>query len=218
MTLEELRIKAAADIKAAAEKVAEQVEVIGLTAAINRANNPALQTAVAQAAVVASTTNKLKEIETSCEAIIASFPVYNSKTRENRKWTPRREYGLGLHIQALSGILSGVLYSTVVHKQQLLTLLPGISEDLIESTLEAFGQTSYYSANYGMIIPETPANLDRLLNNVQIIEQALEINIDKDKLTPKVMEARFEVARLKAIKDQADEEAALALQAQKVAI
>ena len=218
MTLEELRAKAAADIQTAAAKVAEQVEVISLTAAINRANNPALQTAVANAQIVASTTNRLKEIETSCEAIIASMPVYNSKTRENRKWTPRREYGLGLHIQLLSGILSGIQYSTVTHKQQLLTLLPGISEDLIESTLEAFGSTSYYSVNYNMIIPEIPANLDRLLNNLQIIEQALGINIDKDKLTSSVLATRFEVARLRALKDQADEEASLALQAQKVVI
>lgn len=216
--IEELRIQAAAAVEAAAAAVAEQVEVITLTAAIDRANNTTLQAAAANASISETTTTRLKTIEASCEAIVASMPVYNSKTRENRKWTPRREYGLGLHIQALSGILSGIQYSTATHKAQLLALIPGISEDLIESTLEAFGQTSYYSLNYSTIVPETPADLPKLLNNIQIIEQALSINIDKSKLTPQTIQHKFEIAALKAAKDQADEEASLTLQAQKVVV
>lgn len=225
--IEELRIQAAAAVEAAAAAVAEQVEVITLTAAIDRANNTTLQAAAANASISETTTTRLKTIEASCEAIVASMPVYNSKTRENRKWTPRREYGLGLHIQALSGILSGIQYSTAQHKQQLLALIPGISEDLIESTLEAFGQTSYYSRNYNIIVPEVPANLTKLLTNLDLIESSINksnldpakaISLDLSRLTPQFVEHKFELARLKAAKDQADEEAKITLQAQKVAI
>lgn len=217
-TLDELRAEVAAKVALAKEQAAEMTERIQLTAQLNRATNTALIEAGVRAQLNSEATEKLKVLELACEQTVASMPVMNTKTRENRKWNPRREYGLGNQIQILSGILSGIQYSSAQHKPFLLAQLPGISEDLIESTLEAFGVPSYYSNNYEMVIPEVAADVSKLYQNLGLIEQKLDITIDKSKITAQVFETRFEVARLKAEKDRADAEAALALQKQKVVI
>ena len=127
-TIEELREKAKADIEAARVRIANKIEVITLTAQIERANNPVLCEAIAAADISEMTSNKLKTIEMACEQIITAMPETNRRTRENYKWNPRREYGLGLHVQALTGLLNGVQYSSQKHKPQLLAVL-GLSED-----------------------------------------------------------------------------------------
>lgn len=217
-SLEQLRAEVAAKVAEAKEKASEMVERIQLIAQLDRATNDNLIEAGVKAQLSSDTTNKLKMLEASCEQIVASIPVMNTKTRENRKWQPRREYGLGNQIQILSGILSGIQYSATQHRPFLLANVPGISEDLIESTLEAFGAPAYYSTNYEMVIPAIPADVSKLHQNLSLIEDKLNISIDKSKITAQVFETRFEVARLRAEKDQADAEAALALQKQKIAI
>ena len=217
-TLEELREEVAAKVAAAKVQATELAERIQLTAQLNRATNPALIEAGVRAQLNTDTSSKLLTIDKACEIAIADMPVMNTRTRENRKWQPRREYGLGNHIQILSGILSGIQYSSAQHKPFLLPNLKGVSEDLIESTLEAFGAPAYYSTNYEMIVPEVPANVAKLNENLLLIEDKLEISLDKSKLTQAVFDTRFEIARLRAEKDKADAEAALALQNQKVVI
>lgn len=217
-SLEQLRAEVATKVAEAKEKASEMVERIQLIAQLDRATNTNLIEAGVKAQLSSDTTNKLKMLEASCEQIVASIPVMNTKTRENRKWQPRREYGLGNQIQILSGILSGIQYSATQHRPFLLANVPGISEDLIESTLEAFGAPAYYSTNYEMVIPAIPADVSKLHQNLSLIEDKLNISIDKSKITAQVFETRFEVARLRAEKDQADAEAALALQKQKIAI
>jgi hypothetical protein len=145
------------------------------------------------------------------------MPSYNNKTRENRKWMPSRQYGLGNQITALTGLLSGIQYSATVHKPYLLAAT-GLSEDLIESTLEALGTTAYYSTNYNAIIVGTDYNLATLNNNLQVIESILDITLDKSKINEATLSNRMLVAQLKAERDQAAHEAALALQLQAVAI
>lgn len=217
MNIEQLRIQAKADMEAAKARVAEKVEIIQLTAQIQLANSEAMQNALAATAITEQASDKLKSLEAICEQIIATMPEINRKTRKNFEWSPRREYGLGLHIQALTGLLNGIQYSSHKHKPHLLAAL-GLSEHLIESTLDALGSPSYYSENYSTIIPETPACVETLNNNLLIIEQALGITLDKSKIDETSFKTRFEVARLKAELDQADAMATLALQAQKVAI
>lgn len=217
MTIEQLRQQAAEAVAASQAKVAEAFEISRLTATINRASSETIRQATVKAKLEEAATEKLKQIDLICEQTIASMPVYNSTTRENRKWNPTRTYGLGLQMQYLTGILSGIQYSASAHKPFLVASL-GISEDLIESTLEALGASAYYSKNFNIVVPEQPSDLDRLISNLGIIEQVLDITIDKSKLTEANFKQRNEVARLRAEAALADREAALAMQAQKVEI
>ena len=217
MTIEDLRQQAAQAVADAKARVATQFETIQLQATIARATNPAILAATASVQAAEATSNKLKELEAVCEQTITSMPSYNSKTRENRKWMPSRQYGLGNQITALTGLLSGIQYSATVHKPYLLAAT-GLSEDLIESTLEALGTTAYYSTNYNAIIVGTDYNLATLNNNLQVIESILDITLDKSKINEATLSNRMLVAQLKAERDQAAHEAALALQLQAVAI
>ena len=217
MTIEALRQQAAEAVAAAKARVTEQFEVIQLNATIARATSSAVLTATANIQAAEATSNKLRNLEAICEQTITSMPSYNSKTRENRKWMPTRQYGLGNQITALTGLLSGIQYAASVHKPYLLAST-GLSEDLIESTLEALGATPYYSNNYGCIIEGSSYDLPKLLDNLQVIESILDITLDKSKLTDASLKARVDVAQLKAEKDQAAIEAAHALRQQAIAI
>jgi len=196
MTVEQLKAEVAKAQAEAQKQVSETMERVKLESQLKLATDPSFIRLKAQAQMQQSTTNKLTEIDRVCEEIVSSMPVYNSKTRENRKWRPTRVYGLGKQIELLSGILAGIQYSTLEHKQQMLTYV-GISEDLIEQTLEAFGQPSYYSNNYNIVVEEKPCDIDSLNQCLTLLEDALDITIDR-KPTEAVMRQRFEVARVRA--------------------
>lgn len=204
-TLEELRAQATRAAEEAKAKVAENLERIKLTTIINSANSTALVNAKTNIALIEETTNKLKELDLACEHIVASMPILSAKTRENRKWNPSRQYGMGNHISLLTGLLSGIQYSANEHKQQMLAVT-GLSEDVIEQTLEAFGSTAYYSVNYAEIVPEVTYNLPKLLDLIAIIEDALAVVIDKTLLTDKSMSSRFSLALARAEKAKAEDE------------
>lgn len=205
MTLEELRAQATKAAEEAKAKVAENLERIKLTTIINSANNTALVDAKVKVLLIEETTIKLKELDFACEHIVASMPILSSKTRENRKWNPSKQYGMGNHIALLTGLLSGIQYSANDHKQQMLAVT-GLSEDVIEQTLEAFGSTAYYSVNYSEIVPEVPYNLPKLLDLIAIIEDTLAVVIDKTLLTEKGLSSRFSLALARAEKAEAEDE------------
>ena len=204
-TLEELKIQAKAAAEAAKTKVAENLERIKLTAIITSATNEELLKAKTKIALTEDTSNKLKEIEAVCEQIVASMPILSAKTREVRKWNPSRQYGMGNQIALLTGLLSGIQYSATDHKQQMLAAT-GLSEDLVDQTLTAFGSTAYYSVNYSEIVPAVPYDLLTLLNCLAIIQDVLGVIIDKSFITDAAFKARFDLALVKAEKMKAEDE------------
>lgn len=203
--IKELEAKVAAAKAQAAEKVENQIAVARLNAQLSTATNEHLINAKARQAMTAATTNKLKELELACETIVNEMPIYNQKTRENRKWNPSRQYGLGNQIALLTGLLSGIQYSAMDHRVQMLALTE-LDEDTIEQTLEAFGNTAYYSKNHDLIVDEVEYDFEGIQNAVMLLEEHFEITLDKSKLTDRTLRAKFSVARAKAEADK--EEAA----------
>lgn len=203
MTQKEIKAleeKVAAAKAEAAEKVAATVKVTRLQAQLKVMTDDKLITAKAHQAITAATSDKLREIEIACESIVSEMPIYSAKTRENRKWNPSRQYGMGNQIAALTGILSGIQYSAMDHRVQMLAYT-GLNEDLIEATLEAFGNTAYYSKNHDIVINEVPYSLEGIQNALMLIEEVLDVSLDKSKVTSNVLRSKFEVARLKATAD-----------------
>jgi hypothetical protein len=217
LTIEQLRANAAEAVANAKAAVSEKLEIAQLTATIARANNQSIIDATAQVKASEAVSAKLKEIATVCEQTISSMPVFNKKTRENRKWSPSAEYGLGSHMTELTGLLTGIQYSATAHKPYLLAA-SGLSEDLIESTVEALGSTPYFSPNYGVIVNGLNYNLPKLLTNLAVIESIMDIDLDKSKLTEANLSARMELAQLKAEKALAEYESGQALKEQSIVI
>ncbi len=211
--LEEFRTKLA---KVNAE-TAEKVTIARLDTKLNLLNSPVLAKARVNSAITAVTSDRLKELDASCNVIVQEMPITSAKTREARKWNPSRQFGYGNHMAMITGILSGIQYSTTEHKTQMLAIT-GLNEDTIEATLEAFGSQSFYSKNHNMVIPEQPFNMEALLGNLGLIEEALDISLDISKVTESVMASRFAVALVTADRNLAQAELTAQEQAKTITV
>lgn len=205
---EELKAKLAQINEAAIAAVKENLEIIDLTKQVKvaevklaRQSDPKFIQAKTIAAIAQETSDNIQAIESKCEAIIESMPIFSKKTRENRKWNPSNYYGLGSHIGGIYRILTGILYSTTDHKVQLLSST-GLYEDLIESTILAFGNTAYYSETHKVIVPAIPYNTDTLLSNLTLISDILNINPDMQAVTEANLSKMFKSAEAKAEADE----------------
>ena len=203
MNLTELRAQVQAKKAESQAKVAEMIETKQLQAQLTALTNDKLQEAKANQALTKATSDTLATLMAACENIVKEMPSYNKKTREQRKWSPRREYGLGNQFAELSGLLTGILYSTTDHKVQMLALT-GLDIDTIEAFVAAVGKPAYFNETYNTMQIAEPYNLPKLLDTIALIEDILEVNIDKSKLTEAHMSARFALAQAKA--DQAEAE------------
>ena len=156
-----------------------------------------LGVAMANQAITEQTSTKINNLLVECAGIVTSIPIYSKATRESRKFNPTKVYGFGNQLSNLLSLLSGIQYSATDHKALLLAHT-GLSEDLIEQTLEAFGRPTYYSANYSTIVEEQAYDATKALDCIKLIEAALDVELDKSKLTPSTFRTQFEVARIKA--------------------
>ena len=217
--LQELRAQAAAAIEAAKLKAADAKEELQLKMTIARTND-SIKMAIARttdnairarvrAEISREATDKLNLLNATCEQIVSEMPIYSARTRENRKWNPSRQYGYGNQIATITGLLSGIQYSAIDHKEQMLALT-SLDEDLIEATLAAFGNTSYYNTNYHLVVDEVPFNVPEILANLDLVEEVLGITLDKSAINESTMRAHFTKARLTAEKKMNDVELALA--------
>ena len=200
MNIEAKREAAAKAIESAKALAVETAELARLEATIKLAESGVLSQAYARQ----NASDELNRINTTCEQIVAELPIYSAKTKTDRKWNPSRQYGLGNQMAVVTGLLSGIQYSATEHKLQMLAFT-GLNEDLIEQTLKAFGNTSYYSKNYTEIVPEEPYDVDAILANLALIENALSITIDKSDITEAKMAARFKRAAIVAEKNMNDD-------------
>lgn len=155
--------------------------------------------------LLAENTSKLKVIEASLAEIVADTPVFNSKTKENRKWKPNRTFNYGNQVAIVVAILNGIQYAAAIHKEEMLAVT-GLDEDLIESSLESFGNPAYYNENKGLYNEEQPYNLEQFLANLSLIEQALDVTVNRSKLTEAKFSSTFKVAKLDALEMQSKKE------------
>lgn len=206
--LEELRQQAAAAIEAAKLKAADAKEELQLKMTIARTNDNAVLARV-RAEIKREASDKLNLLNTACDSIVAEMPIYSARTKDNRKWNPSRQYGYGNQIAMVTGLLSGIQYSALDHKQQMLALT-NLDDDLIEETMSAFGSASYYSANYHVVTDEVPFNVPAILAGLDLVEERLGLTLDKSTITEASMRAHFNKSRLSAEKKMAEVEAALA--------
>ena len=206
---EELKAKLATINAEAIASVKANLEIIDLTkqvavaeAKLARQSDPKFIKAKTTASLAQDTSNAIQTIEIKCQAVIEAMPIFSKKTRENRKWNPSNYYGLGSHIGGIYRILTGILYSTTEHKTQLLAET-GLYEDLVESTINAFGNTAYYTDTHKVIVPAVPYNYDLLVSNLTLISDILNINPDMQLVTEANLAKIFQAAQTRA---EAEEE------------
>lgn len=163
------------------DSIAEQKERESIIKQMNRLKNPEFIRNKAMQALKGETTARLLSIEKFCKDHVSLNKVRTADGTADRVFKTTRHYAFGNQIAILSGIISGLQYSTEVHKQYLCQQL-NISYDLVESLASAFGQETY-STKTGDIIPEQPANVYQLQSLLPLVEDVWSINLDKSELT-----------------------------------
>lgn len=199
----ELRAKAEALRNGTNNEMALRMESLRLNAEINRLQDPKYLNALTKASMVKSTTDTLNAVINNCKGIIESMPIFNRTTGENRKWSTNRTVGYGNHIELLTNLLNGIQYSTAEHKQFMLEL-SGLDSDLIERTLQAFGNPAYYSINNDIVVEAQPYNYNELMECIALIEDKLGVVLNTTDLTEKRMSQRFLLAEVRAKQAQVD--------------
>lgn len=200
--LEEAKAKAQAEIEAKREQFAIRHEIQKINAKV------AIAEAQFANEMKAANSAKLAEIELACSEIVASLPIYNRTTKEDRKWNPSQQFGLGTQVNAVAKILTGIQYSAADHKTQMLEYT-GLNEDLVEATVEAFGSQAYYNEKYNEVVEERAYNTEILRNNLALVAEILEVEIDLSKVNEQTMKQRFDLARLRANTRKAESDLAL---------
>lgn len=163
------------------QSIAEQKEREQITQQISRLKNPEFIRAKAMTAIKGETTQRLMQIEKFCKDHVSLNKVRTVDGKADRVFSTNRHYAFGNQIALVSGIFSGLQYSTEVHKQYLCEQL-GITYDLVESLTAAFGRETYCN-KAGEIIPEQPADVFMLQTLLPLVEDAWSITLDKAELT-----------------------------------
>lgn len=181
MTRAELQEKVMAERTIAAAKVADKAAIAALTAELALLQNEGNLVARANAIVKQTTTDRLNELALACETIVKDMPITSTKTREIRKWRATPMYGFGTDVAKVIGLLTGIQYSAAAHKEQMLGYT-GLTESLIESTLEAIGSLPYYNVNTLTMVEGTEMNVELAKELLNLVAQDLAVTLDTTKL------------------------------------
>ena len=203
-TLEQAREQAAAAIAAKMAEAKAKVELSLLT-------NEKFQNALVNQKIREESTSKLAALEAMCESIVNDNPIYSKALKKDRTWSPSRIYGYGNQVATLSGILSGIQYSVQEHSALMLAAT-GLTADLVEATLEAFGNLPYYSSNYGTVVDGKLMNVELVRDNLDLIAYSLGIQIDKSAITQQQADRLYASAQAKAEKAQAEQQLGAAME------
>lgn len=191
-------LKALVQSKLAAAKAEAEVKLL---------SNVKFQDALVTQLMREETTTKLQELVAMCSSIVSDNKIYSKTNRQERVWKPVKVYGFGNQFAILSELLNGIQYSVQEHSE-LMIAATNLSVDLIERTLAATGNTSYYSTTHNTIVQGTAANVPELLECMELLEYTLGISIDKSLITQQVADKLEDIAYAKA--EKAEAEAALA--------
>lgn len=181
MTRAELEAKVITERTIAAAKVADKAAIAALTAELALLQNEGNLVARANAIVKQTTTDRLNELALACETIVKDMPITSTKTREIRKWRATPMYGFGNDVAKVIGLLTGIQYSAAAHKEHMLSYT-GLTESLIESTLEAIGSLPYYNVNTLTMVEGTEMNVELAKELLNLVAQDLAVTLDTTKL------------------------------------
>jgi hypothetical protein len=190
MNIELLKAKLEAQVEANAARVKDAVEVIRLEAKLALETSEQLFNARVRLEASAAVTRKLDSLVKECEALVASMPVHNPKTRENRKWAGGHRYAYGTQVDLAYNLATGILYACQEHKQ-LLVAHTGLDVQLLQEIVEAFGSPAYYSRMNNSIVDERPADIYRLHNALTVLQSDLGVSIDTKALNEQTVTLEF---------------------------
>jgi hypothetical protein len=78
-------------------------------------------------------------------------------------------------------LATGILYSCAEHKQLLLAHT-GLTLELLEQMVEAFGTPTYYSRNFNTVVEAKPYSVERACATVDVMQSELAVTVNTGSL------------------------------------
>jgi hypothetical protein len=206
MNIEELKAEVAAKVAANILRVTEAAEVARLKATLTLESSEALFNARVRLEASGQETAKLQQLVDECAAIVSTVPIHNAKTRANRVWAATHKYNYGAQVDLMYQLATGILYSCQEHKQLLLAHT-GIDLAVVEQTVAAFGNPTYYSRNHNVVVDAKAYDVTLVQETLQIMQSQLGAIVDTSSVKVDTFRDEFEraVATAKSNYDMAAE-------------
>jgi len=108
-------------------------------------------------------------------------------------------FGYGVIPSKMLAILKSIQFSKTEEKHELL-LMTGLDESILEDTLDAFGNTAYFSKASVEIVPEQPMDIDKVKELLEMVatDMGLVSNLDLSRFNTDNVKYQYDRARLKA--------------------
>jgi len=200
LNIEELKAKVEQAKAKNHDLVREHAEIARLEATLKLENSPELFQAKVRLAASEQQTNKLRQLVEECAAIIASTPIHDAKTRQNKVWRGSRKINYGSQVDLMYQLATGILYACQEHKQLLLAHT-GLTVELCDEVVKAFGKPTYYNRNYHTVVEAKPYNVDMVKSTIQVMQSELDVVIDTSALTENNLNNEFISSEVSAMND-----------------
>jgi hypothetical protein len=154
-------------------------------------------------------TAKLRDMIDGCKAVIDMNKLPKADGSD-RRWNGNKLYNLGVDLELLAELVTGIQYSHPEHKK-LMVILTKSNDVLIDQLSTALGTREYFSNKTSSIQPEVPMNVAMVKDLARLFGFnngiSLELDIDqtkvnhewnKAKLEAEIAQLRYQEALLKA--------------------
>lgn len=203
-TLIDLQNQAIAKAIEVAARAVDKAQIASLQARMTMMDSPAYQQGLVSEAMLDQKHTAIQTLIRQCEQVVATTPIRDIKTRQDKKWNGRPTFGLGKDVELLHQLATGLQYSADTHKQ-IMHPLTGLNLNTVERFLASLGSAPYYNASLGHIIPTTPYDINAAVESATLLGAQLGMVLDTSLLTESHMANRFEKAFVKAQKDELDD-------------
>lgn len=108
-------------------------------------------------------------------------------------------YGYGIIPNKILAIMKAIQFSKAEEKTELL-MITGLDEQIIEDTLDAFGNTAYFSKANVEVVPEIPMDIPKVkeLLKVVALDMGLVSEVDLSRFNTANVDYQYTRARLRA--------------------
>ncbi len=123
--------------------------------------------------------------------------VENNYAVDGRKLT--QVFGYGVTVGKILTLLKAIQYSKYEEKQELL-MMTGLTEQIVEDTMDALGNTTYFSVRNMELIPEQRPDIQALIELIKQVSMDIGLvgMINTHKINKENIDRMYQSARIKA--------------------
>jgi len=184
MTVDELRVELEARKVAKQAEIATVIEMAKVKHEMTKLDSP-----------IYNRRELSKQDSTTLDII--SEQIAEHYARDDRKMS--LTFGYGIIPNKIISLLKAIQFSKATEREEFL-MMTGLDEQIIEDTLDAFGNTSFFSKTAIEVVPAIPMSVTRVKELLQLvaIDMKLVSELDLSKFNSSNVEYQYKRAQLRA--------------------